>query len=64
MISQLETSAPKEIMVKSKMQTGVSLFSRGTGGTVNPVKRIPRKKLNEITCNVSSKKGSNSKLGY
>ena len=32
LISQLDPSAPKEIIVESKIRTDVSLLSEGTGG--------------------------------
>ena len=51
-ISQLYPPAPKEILVESKMRTGVSLLSRGMGASVTPERHIPRKKgiLNHLQC--------------
>ena len=42
MISQLEPSAPKEILLESKVPTDVSLLS-GTGVSVTPERRITKK---------------------
>ena len=44
LVSQLETSAPKKILVESIMQTYVSLFSGVTGLIVYPSRHIPRLK--------------------
>ena len=44
LVSQLETSAPKKILVESIMQTYVSLFSGVTGASVTIERHIPRLK--------------------
>ena len=41
LISQLEPSSPKEILVESKMKTDVSLLSGGKGASFTPERRIP-----------------------
>ena len=60
MISQLEPSSPKEILLEFKIPTDVFLLS-GTGVSVTSEISIQEKKKYEITRNVASKKGSNSK---
>ena len=62
MICQWETLAIKEFFVESKMWTDVSLLSGGTGEFFTPERCIPGFFL--MTCNVSSKKGSNYKSRY
>ena len=43
--SQLESSTPKEVLLKSKIPTDVSILS-GTGVSATPERRISRKKRN------------------
>ena len=59
LISQLKSSASKEISLKSKISTGVSILY-GTGVSVTPERRVSKKEY-EITGNVTPNKGSNSK---
>ena len=47
LVSQSEPSAPKVIMVENNIQTDFSLVSVGTLASVTPEKRIPRKKRNK-----------------
>ena len=61
LIIQLEPSATKKTIVEYKMNTDVYLLSGGTGAIATTEKLISGEKEYEITCNVSSKKGSDSK---
>ena len=46
MISKLEPSAPKEILVNAKMRTHVYIFSGGTWAGFTPEKLLSRNKRN------------------
>ena len=46
LVSQSEPQTPKVIMVGNKIRTDVSLLFVRTGAILNPEKRIPRKKRN------------------
>ena len=63
LISQLEPSAQKEILLESKMPTEVSPFF-GTGVRVTPEIWVPGKDKYEITSNIFFKNESNYKSRY
>ena len=61
---QLETSSPKENIGGIQNSKWCFILSGGKGAIVNLERYIPRKKEYGITCNLSSKKGYNSKSRY